>query len=413
MKILKKLLPILLILGIACTFFACKEDDTTDGTQDGVQDGTTDGTQGDQNQGGSGSYTVTFDYNYEGAPEAVKSTVNHNDRAHKPETDPTREGYDFTGWYVDSACMIEQTFLSSGVTNSPVSKVTADTTFYAGWILHVEAPTLVSINAVYIGSAVELNSNLNSAQISVTATYDDNSSKAVTDFTVSELDTTTAGVKTVTVTYVENDVTKTVDITVEVIDPSIPDNNAVTLYFKSEVAWANANIWAWEGQVNHTGGTWPGAVMSSEGNGWFSYTFAEGIVPTNVIFNNGSSQTTDLVYDGTNNYYVFNPTTGAGAWGADENITAPVVEAYTIYFKNVNNWSTVNAYAWVDGAGTTAGSWPGTAMTAVGNGWYSITVSLNTTHIIFNNGSGSQTDDLVIDGNNLYYNGSSWTNSMN
>ena len=146
------------------------------------------------------------------------------------------------------------------------------------------------------------------------------------------------------------------------VDPEQPEVSGTTIYFKSENGWTNANIWAWEGQVNHTGGTWPGAVMSSEGNGWFSYTFAEGIVPTNIIFNNGTAQTANLVFDGTNNYYAFNTMTG-GTWGTDNTVSAPVQESDCYLRGDVgvgeNDWGI------------------GKAMTYNGTDEYSITVTVD------------------------------------
>ena len=69
-----------------------------------------------------------------------------------------------------------------------------------------------------------------------------------------------------------------------------------------------------------------------------------------------------------------------------------------IYFVNTDNWSTVNAYAWnTDSNEKYLGTWPGSAMTLVEGETtlYSITVSGDATHIIFNNGS-AQTDDLEL-----------------
>ena len=67
-----------------------------------------------------------------------------------------------------------------------------------------------------------------------------------------------------------------------------------------------------------------------------------------------------------------------------------------IYFVNTDNWSTVNAYAWnTDTNEKFLGTWPGSAMTLVEGNLYSITVSGDATHIIFNNGS-AQTADLEL-----------------
>ena len=81
------------------------------------------------------------------------------------------------------------------------------------------------------------------------------------------------------------------------------------------------------------------------------------------------------------------------AFAADES----GAETKTIYFSNNKGWSKVNAYYW---GGTSTVGWPGTAMEKVdtndyGEDIYAITVSADTTYIIFNNGS-EQTVDIKL-----------------
>lgn len=85
----------------------------------------------------------------------------------------------------------------------------------------------------------------------------------------------------------------------------------------------------------------------------------------------------------------------------------------TIYFENTDNWSTVNAYAWIAESIDLLGTWPGTAMTKVEGeeNIYSIEVPTDGVNMIFNNGS-EQTADLTIptDSKNMYSFGSnSWS----
>lgn len=68
-------------------------------------------------------FAVTFDPNYEGAPTAAASSVKQGDKAIKP-VDPSRGGYTFKGWFMDTACAVAYDF------NAPI---TADTRIYAGW----------------------------------------------------------------------------------------------------------------------------------------------------------------------------------------------------------------------------------------------------------------------------------------
>ena len=83
--------------------------------------------------------------------------------------------------------------------------------------------------------------------------------------------------------------------------------------------------------------------------------------------------------------------------------TGTTTDTKTIYFDCGSAWSKANVYAWDDGKGEFTGSWPGSAMTSLGNGVYSYEVSTAATKIIFNDGT-SQTSDLAIptDGKNLY-----------
>ena len=67
--------------------------------------------------------TVTFDLNYTGSTSQTK-TVEEGSKVTKI-TDPTRQGYQFMGWYTDSACTNSYNF------NNPV---TTNLTLYAKWL---------------------------------------------------------------------------------------------------------------------------------------------------------------------------------------------------------------------------------------------------------------------------------------
>ena len=68
-------------------------------------------------------HLVTF--NTQGGSEVPSQTVVHGAHAARP-TDPTRNNYNFGGWYTESACINEWDFISAAV-NSPM-------TLYAKWI---------------------------------------------------------------------------------------------------------------------------------------------------------------------------------------------------------------------------------------------------------------------------------------
>ncbi|WP_051052793.1 starch-binding protein [Fulvivirga imtechensis] len=69
-----------------------------------------------------------------------------------------------------------------------------------------------------------------------------------------------------------------------------------TVYFKKPDAWGAPKVYYWleEPADALPDVSWPGAAMTDDGNGWYKYTF-DGVICTNLIFNNsGSPQTGDL-----------------------------------------------------------------------------------------------------------------------
>lgn len=70
------------------------------------------------------TYDVTFDYNYEDAPNATIVSVIEGETVAKPE-DPERDGYEFDAWYTGATTGNEYDF------STPV---TSDLTLYARWV---------------------------------------------------------------------------------------------------------------------------------------------------------------------------------------------------------------------------------------------------------------------------------------
>ena len=78
-------------------------------------------------------------------------------------------------------------------------------------------------------------------------------------------------------------------------------------YFVAPISWTKCNVWAWNGitGTNFTqSGIWPGDPITLIGNTtdgnpvyqWIGPDIVEGDSPTGIIFNNGSTQTSDLDY---------------------------------------------------------------------------------------------------------------------
>ena len=83
-------------------------------------------------------YDVSFNLGYDGATPIETQKVAENTRATKP-TDPERSGYEFGGWYKESACTNEFNFA--------LDTISANTTIYAKWNMLYT----VSFNLGYTG----------------------------------------------------------------------------------------------------------------------------------------------------------------------------------------------------------------------------------------------------------------------
>ena len=86
-----------------------------------------------------------------------------------------------------------------------------------------------------------------------------------------------------------------------------------------------------------------------------------------------------------------------------------------IYFKDSESHSQVYAFVWSSSSGVFGKAWPGIAMTDLGGGLWKCEIPDGVENVIFNDGSGWQTADLVIptDGKNLYDVDSGWSVNQN
>ena len=86
-------------------------------------------------------FTVTFDYNFDGASDYRAEEVYEGSTAYSPAYSPTHTGYIFLGWYTDKAATEEYDF------NTPVM---SNLTLYGGW-----APQMFTVSFGGKGSGVE------------------------------------------------------------------------------------------------------------------------------------------------------------------------------------------------------------------------------------------------------------------
>ena len=168
--------------------------------------------------------------------------------------------------------------------------------------------------------------------------------------------------------------------------------------FTKPDTWATVYAWAWNDEENFTGGTWPGVELT-ETNVDGDYVWKTTGAPTKIIFSdNGSNQTADLDFKDGGKYTI------AGR--------VIVLNDYTVTFKTDGGWDPVYAYVWT-GEEKQLGNWPGTLMTKVSDGEWTITVSAEEApaNIIFNAGDGQpQTPDYEFEADKTYtYNLNTYT----
>lgn len=184
-----------------------------------------------------------------------------------------------------------------------------------------------------------------------------------------------------------------------VVPAGEPAPSLYHLYAYNSSAWSTVNAYVWDAAGTTLNGSWPGKAMTKTMVGeveYYAYDIPNEYIGQNInfIFNNGTAQTADLsaAVNGDLFYY----TNG----DVVEDPANPVVAAsHSIYVKNTANWSNLYLYGW---GGLETASWPGTKMTTTTIGtdtYYVYTYTglgdVEGGSIIFNNGSGSQTNDIT------------------
>ena len=103
--------------------------------------------------------------------------------------------------------------------------------------------------------------------------------------------------------------------------------------------------------------------------------------------------------------------TGSATFNKMKEVVVPAPTGIFAYFLAPSDWSQVNCWAWNDTDNFTGGNWPGVSCTKIGvkkNGldvwmWkYDGDLTTAPTMIIFNNGGGQQTKDLVFENGAVY-----------
>ncbi len=88
------------------------------------------------------------------------------------------------------------------------------------------------------------------------------------------------------------------------------------VYFKNTASWSSVNIYSWYSGGDSVTGVWPGASMSEVEDNIYSYTLPGDV--ENVIFNNGTAQTDDLLLpDSSEGKNLYDYSTGSWSYYDD------------------------------------------------------------------------------------------------
>ena len=111
----------------------------------------------------------------------------------------------------------------------------------------------------------------------------------------------------------------------------------MTVYFYKPDGWGDSiNLYYWD---NPGAPGWPGLTMTHLGNGWYSFTFPQGVDSSNLIFNDGNgNQTADLYQENGGCYGEF-----GDAWR--KSCVLPNTREVEISNRSAH-WLTENTLAW-------------------------------------------------------------------
>ena len=161
------------------------------------------------------------------------------------------------------------------------------------------------------------------------------------------------------------------------------DRNA--FYVQVPADWESPCVWAWDSDGNNAFEAWPGEEMEAdpENEGWYYIwlpSFANHVI---VNANDGSVQTEEQILDSN------------AAWMTVKAYT----EKFTVHAKVDESWENPCLWAWSAPDGTNAfEAWPGKAMKAGEDGWYTAKAPVFVNSVIINGNEGNvQTEDISID----------------
>ena len=181
------------------------------------------------------------------------------------------------------------------------------------------------------------------------------------------------------------------------------DDERIIVYAQVPEDWTEPCIWAWADDGTNAFEAWPGEKMTADENnpGWYYCWIPAAAGNVIINANEGGVQTADQKLEAKNAWItITDADTVEISYEAKTTGEIPeYVEMFEVHAKVDASWEDVRIWAWLDPDGPNAfEAWPGEAMTAGENGWYTAKVPVWVNSVIINaNGGEVQTEDLTID----------------
>lgn len=189
-----------------------------------------------------------------------------------------------------------------------------------------------------------------------------------------------------------------------------PAEDMTIVYAQVPQDWEGPCIWAWDEDGNNAFEAWPGGNMEADPNnqGWYYAWIPNWATHVIINGNEGSVQTEEQVLEGKNAWITV-ASAEEVTISYDQQTSGEIpeyVEKFAVHVKVADSWTEPNLWAWSAPDGTNVfEAWPGEAMTAGEDGWYTMEVPTWVNSLIVNaNGGEVQTEDLSVDAAEIWIN---------
>ena len=174
------------------------------------------------------------------------------------------------------------------------------------------------------------------------------------------------------------------------------EEDTYTVYVQVPDSWGTPYIWAWgDSGVGKKFRDWPGDIMNDDGNGVYSYTLEDKYYNL-VISDNGSTQTKDLMVNGTDVEIIVS-SNGSCLVNFLEGNQTEWENGITVTVSIPSEWENPYIWAWDDTKGDVYANWPGAVMTLSGDKYIAELPDWVTGVIINANNASVQTVDISVE----------------